>query len=58
MSRKGDKGKRLALTPNLLVVGPSNEAAARALLLAQKDAAGADNINYGTAELLVTPYLD
>lgn len=58
MSRKGDKGKRLALTPNLLIVGPSNESAAKALISAQKNAAGADNIYYGTATLIVSPYLD
>ncbi len=47
----------LGISPNLLVVGPSLEGKARRLLEAEKDAAGADNVNKGTAKLLVTPWL-
>ncbi len=58
MSRKGDHGKPLALKPNLLVVGPSNEKAALELIKAERNSAGASNIYQGTAEVLVVPYLD
>ncbi|MCL4154293.1 UNVERIFIED_CONTAM: hypothetical protein GTU68_025651 [Idotea baltica] len=58
LGRKGDHGRPLGLTPNLLVVGPSNEAAALELLNAERDANGATNVYKGTAELLVVPWLD
>lgn len=58
LSRTGDGGKKLALNPNLLVVGPSNEGKARRLVKAEKDSNGADNVWYGTAEVLVVPWLD
>lgn len=54
---KGDNGRPLNVTPNLLVVGPSNETAARKLLTAENGANGATNIHRNTAELLVVPYL-
>lgn len=57
-SMEGDGGKKLAITPKLLVVGPTNEGAAIALVKAQKDAAGADNIWFGTADVLVVPWLE
>lgn len=56
-SMKGDHGRPMGLTPNLLVVGPSNEEAALELLNAERDAAGATNVYKGTAELLVVPWL-
>lgn len=55
---KGDYGRPLGLMPNLLVVGPSNEAVALKVLLAEQDAAGATNVWRGTAELLVVSWLD
>lgn len=55
--RTGDYGKKLALTGNLLVVGPSNEAAAKKIVAAEYGANGATNVNKGTAEVLVVPYL-
>ena len=58
LARTGDNGKKLALNPNLLVVGPSNEGKARRLVKAEKDANGADNVWYGTAEVLVVSWLD
>lgn len=58
LSRTADGGKKLALNPNLLVVGPSNEGKARRLVKAEKDANGADNVWYNTADVLVVPYLD
>lgn len=57
IGRRGDHGKPLALTGNLLVVGPSNEFAAKKLVASQFSANGATNVNNGTAEVLVVPYL-
>nr|WP_246523469.1 Mu-like prophage major head subunit gpT family protein [Neoroseomonas eburnea] len=54
---KGDYGKPLGLTPRLLVVPPSLEAAGLEILNAERDAAGATNVWRGTAELLVVPWL-
>lgn len=55
---KGDYGRPLGLSPNLLVVGPSNEKAARKLLMAEARANGETNVYKGSAELLVVPWLD
>ncbi len=57
MSLKNDSGAPLGLVPDLLVVPPSLEGKGRALLLKEKDAAGADNPWYKTADLLVWPFL-
>lgn len=57
LSAKSDGGKPMGITPNLLVVGPSNEAAARKLVSSETNANGEDNIYFGTAEILVVPYL-
>jgi len=54
----GDYGKKLALQPVLLVVGPSNRAAAKAVIEAERNAAGASNTNYKAVEVLVVPWLD
>jgi len=56
--RKGDYGKVLNVRPNLLVVGPSNEAAARKIATAENNSNGATNIWRGTVEVLVVSYLD
>lgn len=58
----GDYAQPLGLTPNLLVVGPSNESAGRSILnseLRTNDAgtAALSNEWKGTAELLVVPWL-
>ncbi len=58
MAFKDDEGKPLGVVPNLLVVGPSNEGAAREILMNERDAAGATNKWRNTAELLVVPWLD
>lgn len=67
---KGDYDRLLAMKPKLLVVGPSNEVAARKLLLNDTkgivvDNSGPNPVAYsetnpwkGTAELLVVPWLD
>lgn len=57
MGMKGDQGRPLGITPNLLVVPPSLEGEALEILNAERDAAGATNVYKGTAELLVVPWL-
>ncbi|WP_172298343.1 Mu-like prophage major head subunit gpT family protein [Pseudoruegeria sp. HB172150] len=57
-SMRSDYGHPMGLMPNLLVVGPSNEAAGRELLNSERNAAGATNVWKDTAELLVCPWLD
>lgn len=57
MSFKNDEGRPLGITPGLLVVPPSLEGAAREILLAERNAAGATNPWRNTAELLVSPWL-
>ena len=57
MSQKSDTGRPLGIRPNLLVVPPSLEAAALALVQAEKLASGADNPHYNTAQVLVVPWL-
>ena len=52
---KNDEGVPLGITPNLLVVGPSNEAKGREIL---KIDGGGENPWYNSAELLVVPWLD
>jgi phage major head subunit gpT-like protein len=54
---KGDHGRPLGLTPDLLVVPPSLESEALELLNAERNAAGATNVWRNTAELLVVPWL-
>ncbi|SNS86796.1 Mu-like prophage major head subunit gpT [[Luteovulum] sphaeroides subsp. megalophilum] len=54
---KGDHGRPLGLTPNLLVVPPSLESAGRKLLNSENGSGGETNEWKGTAELLVTPWL-
>lgn len=56
MSVTGDKGKSLKLVPNLLVVSPANEDAARLILKADY-INGTTNVYKDTAELLVSPEL-
>ncbi|WP_409449985.1 Mu-like prophage major head subunit gpT family protein [Aromatoleum sp.] len=45
------------MTGTHLVVGPSNEAKARELLEADRNASGATNVWRGTAKLIVSPWL-
>lgn len=53
LEMRGHRGRKLNLRPNLLVVSPSNEGAAREILLNERDAAGATNSWRNTAELHV-----
>jgi phage major head subunit gpT-like protein len=48
-----DRGRPLYVNPNLLVVGPSNEATAKKIIEAEFDSSGATNPWKGTAKLLV-----
>ncbi|MGJ5203632.1 Mu-like prophage major head subunit gpT family protein [Bradyrhizobium sp. HKCCYLR20261] len=60
MAMRGDHGRPLGVLQQgkpLLVVPSSLEGAALALINAQKDASGADNIYYNTAEVLVCTWL-
>ena len=57
MSRKNDEGSSLKIMPNLLVVPPALRAAAKALIEAEKNAAGATNTNYKAVDVLVTAEL-
>lgn len=57
MKRKGDKGRLLGVNPNLLVVPPSLEAVARKVLKAT-EVNGSTNVWAGTADLIVSPYLE
>lgn len=57
MGMKGDYGRPLGIMPNLLVVPPTLESAARKILNAEYGPGGETNEWKGTAELLVTPWL-
>lgn len=57
LSRKNNSGVPLLVKPNLLVVDPVLEGEALALVKSQVNAAGASNPWYGTAEVLVCPWL-
>ncbi|MFN3575373.1 MAG: Mu-like prophage major head subunit gpT family protein [Tabrizicola sp.] len=54
---KGDYGRPLGIMPNLLVVPPALESAARKILNSEYAAGGETNEWKGTAELLVVPWL-
>ncbi len=57
-SLKGDHGHPLGIRPNLLVVGYSNRAAARAIVEVERLASGASNPNWKAVDMLVVPWLD
>lgn len=57
MSFKSEEGAPLGVTPTHLIVPPSLESAARSILKVPNDAAGAGNPWYGSAELVVVPWL-
>ena len=56
-SLKGDYGRPLAITPKLLIVPPSLEGAANKILKMQTINGGEDNPWFGTADILVCPWL-
>ena len=57
MNFKSDAGKPLGIMPDLLLVGPSNEAAALKMVTAEKQANGADNIYRNTAKVVTCSWL-
>ncbi|TAN40791.1 MAG: hypothetical protein EPN22_16980 [Nitrospirae bacterium] len=57
MDFKNDMGKPLGVRPNLLVTTSANEGKARSVVMMQKDAAGADNPWYNTAEVFIPRFL-
>lgn len=57
LSVTGDYGRPLGVVPDLLVVPPALEAAAREVLSAERTTEGATNVWRGTAEMLVVPWL-
>lgn len=58
MALKSDRGRKLGIKPTLLVVGPSNRAAAKRIVKAERDAGGASNVNFNEVDLAVIPWLD
>lgn len=58
MKVPGEAGRKLGIKPNVLLCGASNEQAALKLLNSQYSSGGETNEWYGTAELLVVPWLD
>ncbi len=57
MAFSSDEGRPLGVNPDLLVVGPSNRAAALEVVKAERNANGATNINRDAVEVLVVPWL-
>ena len=57
MQFTADGGRPLGIMPNVLLVPPSLEAAARQVVGSQLTTGGATNPWYGTAEIIVSPYL-
>ncbi|MDH0095862.1 Mu-like prophage major head subunit gpT family protein [Pseudomonas sp. GD04158] len=56
-SMKGDNGRPLGIRPKLLVVPPSLRATAMEVVKAERNAAGATNINRDVVDVLTTPWL-
>ena len=57
MSFKSDQGRPLGIMPTMLVVGPSNRAAAKKVVEAEYKAQGESNTNYQAVEVVVVPWL-
>jgi phage major head subunit gpT-like protein len=57
LTMKRDGGDPMGIMPTHLVVDPTNESAARALLNMEFLANGGSNPDYKTAELIVSPWL-
>lgn len=57
MSLKNEGNQPMGIVPDLLMVPPALEATGQRIVLTDKDAAGADNVNKGKAKLLVAPEL-
>jgi phage major head subunit gpT-like protein len=57
MTVKGDGNRKLGIVYDTLLVGPSNRAAAEAILTKEHLAGGETNTNYKRVELIVTPWM-
>jgi phage major head subunit gpT-like protein len=57
LSLESDEGRPLGIMPDVLVCGPSQRAAANALLEAQFISGGTSNTNFKAVELIVVPWL-
>jgi phage major head subunit gpT-like protein len=55
---KGDGGRPLGIVPNILLVPPSLEAAARSIVETQFLAGGGSNPNFNTAKVVVNPWAE
>lgn len=55
---KNDVGAPLGIRPTHILVGASNEGAARDLFLAERDAAGASNTERNAVQIIISDYLD
>jgi phage major head subunit gpT-like protein len=58
MKLTGENGRKLGIRPRLLVVGPDNESKARKLLNSELASGGESNEWRGTADLIVTPWIE
>jgi len=56
-SFKGDHGRPLGIRPKLLIVGPQDRAAALEVVKAERNAAGATNINRDVVDVVSTAWL-
>ncbi|WP_339844306.1 Mu-like prophage major head subunit gpT family protein [uncultured Halopseudomonas sp.] len=56
-SMQGDRGKKLGIRPKLLVVPPGLREQALEVVKAERNAAGATNINLNVVDVLDTPWL-
>lgn len=57
MAFKSDEGRPLGVKPKVLVCGPSNRAAAKAVIETETLANGQSNTNFKAVELMVVPWL-
>ncbi len=57
MKTQGDGNRPLGIVADTLICGPDNMAAFEAILKAEKNAAGASNINYNKVQLIVSPLM-
>ena len=58
MKLRGNEGRIMGVTPSMLVVGPDLEQAASRVINSEVLAGGGSNPWKGTAELIVSPYLE
>lgn len=57
MSVQKDNGEPIGVRPNILLVPPSLEAAAKRIVATEYLAGGANNVNFGLAKVMVSEYL-